>query len=105
MARPRKTTQEQPPGAAQKPQADEPAASKKKPGKQYRCFFCGEDHESQNEVGHISFSDGEHERKVYVCHYCASRSLEDLLAKADPKQLQQALGEIMYLRALDSRAW
>jgi DNA-directed RNA polymerase subunit RPC12/RpoP len=93
------------------PQAAQEAAKEiaKPPAKKtptYRCFFCGEDHETaRNSVGHIEFHDGEHKRKIYVCHYCSSKSLEDLLTKATPEQLQQAMGELLFQRALDSRSW
>lgn len=56
-------------------------------------------------VGHMSFNDGKHQRKIYVCHYCASQNLQDLLNKANPEQIQEAMGELMYKRALDSRSW
>ena len=79
---------------------------KPKSPKTYRCFMCGEDHETQkNSVGHISFNDGSIKRNIFVCHYCAATSLQDLFEKAPPEKLQMILGELMYQRALDSRAW
>ncbi len=104
--------------AAQKPEQGPPHSSpeaamataketeKSKSTKTYRCFMCGEDHETQrNTVGHISFNDGSIKRNIFVCHYCAATSLQDLFEKVPPEKLQEIMGEIMYQRALDSRAW
>lgn len=69
-----------------------------------RCFFCGEDHERLNEVGRISFNDGEHDRNIFVCHYCASECLKDML-KLNRDRITTVVGALMYDRALDSRSW
>ena len=69
------------------------------------CFFCGEVHDApKTGVGHIQFHDGEHEHRIYVCHYCSSRGLEDML-KLNPAAIIKTLGALMYDRALDSRSW
>lgn len=66
------------------------------------CFFCGMKHLApKGSTGHISYVDGSLDRKIFVCHYCASESLEDLFA-ATP---QEVLGKLLYNRAMDNRTW
>lgn len=70
---------------------------------EYACFFCGEKHEKVNEVGHIKFNDGKYERKIFVCHFCSSACLEDMLT-SDYDRIAPIMGKLMFSRALDSRA-
>lgn len=86
-----------------------PAQAAKTAGKnsENKCFFCAEPPGTPvNSVGHIKIQDPDgHTRNIYVCHYCSSESLGDLLnAETDKGKLSIKLGLLMYQRALDSRA-
>lgn len=72
----------------------------------YKCFFCGEEHERSNDVGHIKIKDPDgNDRNIFVCHYCSSECLVDLIStEADAIKYAQIIGALMFRRALDSRA-
>ena len=83
---------------------------KTKPPRTAKCFFCAEDHEHLNDVGDITLKDPDgNERSTYVCHYCTSACLEDLLQfhaekEGESARYAQIMGALMFRRALDSRA-
>jgi hypothetical protein len=72
-----------------------------------KCFFCSRVEERDNSVGYINLNDVAHTKDVYICHSCASKSLQDIITAAaatEPGELPGMIGELMYRRALDSRA-
>ena len=79
---------------------------KTKPPKTSSCFFCAENIERTNDVGHITIKDPDgNERDIFVCHFCGAEGLRDLLSvEADTARYAHILGALMFRRALDSRA-
>lgn len=91
------------------PKAPEPASTEPfvKSGKETEtatCFFCKTEGERPNTAGEIKFNDGNCDRKIHVCHDCASKSLQNQLNRAYVEARMVIIGELLYRQAMDAGA-